>query len=86
MKQFGNDSVVVADTKQPLPDIDCKQYTLDVCDYKNYRNIVEKEKIDYIIHFAAILSSSGEKNPDLALKVNFHGFFHALDVAREFKC
>lgn len=84
IQEFGNDSVVVADSKPASNVYDCKQYTLDVTDFKTYREIVEKEKITYIVHYAAILSSAGEMNPDLARRVNFDGFAHACDIAREF--
>jgi len=86
IKEFGNDSIVAADMKGETKALDCKQYTLNVTDFDTYKSIVEKEKITYIVHYAAILSSAGEKNPDLARKVNFDGFFHALDLAREYKC
>ncbi len=86
MKDFGNDAVVAADLKPQMEGIDCKQYKLDVTDFKTYNEIVEKEKITYIVHYAAILSSLGEINPDLALSVNFYGFFNAINIAREHKC
>ena len=48
--------------------------------------IVKENKIDYIVHLAAILSAAGELYPDKALKVNIQGTITALDIAREYNC
>jgi nucleoside-diphosphate-sugar epimerase len=64
----------------------CKYYQLDVTDGKKYREIVENEKVTYIVHLAAILSSLGERNFDLAYNVNIHGSKNALDIAKDNDC
>lgn len=38
------------------------------------------------MHLAAILSAMGEKQPELAEKVNVYGFLNGLNLAREHKC
>ena len=52
----------------------------------NYQRIVEENKIDYIVHLAAILSALGERFPDRATSVNVYGCVNALNIAREKKC
>jgi nucleoside-diphosphate-sugar epimerase len=49
-------------------------------------SVVKKYKIDTVFHLAAILSASGEKNPQLAWKVNINGLYNVLEIAREYKC
>ena len=51
-----------------------------------YEAIVKENKVDYILHLAAILSSLGEKFPDLAYDVNVNGATNALNIAREHNC
>ena len=58
---------------------------LDVTDQDQYRKIMEKHNINYIVHLSGILSATGEKNPGLAMKVNGNGVLNALDMAKEFK-
>lgn len=54
-------------------------------DFKNYERIVKDNKIDYIVHLAAILSALGERFPDRALNVNVEGTLNALNLARDNK-
>ena len=42
-------------------------------------------KIDYIVHLAAILSALGERFPDRATSVNVNGCINALNIARDRK-
>jgi nucleoside-diphosphate-sugar epimerase len=46
---------------------------------------VRENKIDYIVHLAAILSALGERLPDMAYNVNVTGFHNAINLAREYK-
>jgi len=58
--ELGDANVIAADLVESDPTIGCKYYKLDVTDKKTYKEIVEKEEVDYILHLAAILSSLGE--------------------------
>jgi len=66
--------------------INCKYVQLDVTNKEKYEAIVKENNVDYILHLAAILSSLGEKFPDLAYDVNVNGAKHALDIAKEHNC
>jgi len=58
--ELGDANVIAADLVESDPTIGCKYYKLDVTDKKTYKEIVEKEEVDSILHLAAILSSLGE--------------------------
>jgi threonine 3-dehydrogenase len=51
-----------------------------------YETIIRENKIDYIVHLAAILSALGERFPERAYDVNVTGFQNALNLAKEYKC
>jgi threonine 3-dehydrogenase len=84
-KEVGNDNVVAADISDKKVDLPCKFEKLDVTDGASYDKIVAENKIDYIVHLAAILSALGERFPDRATSVNVTGCINALNTARERK-
>ena len=73
----------VDDKKVELP---CRYETLDVTDKDKFAGMVKDNKIDYIVHLAAILSALGEKIPDVATNVNIFGSVYALNIARDNNC
>ncbi len=46
--------------------------------------IFQDYKIDMVFHLAAILSTTGEKNPELAHEVNVGGTFNLLSIVNQF--
>lgn len=76
-KKYGEGQVIAADIK------DGAGLMLDVMDKNALRGIVEKEKITTIYHLAALLSSSGEKNPKLCWELNMEGLRNVLDLAAD---
>jgi nucleoside-diphosphate-sugar epimerase len=56
--------------------------TLDVRDRPRLEEIVRDLRIDTIYHLAAILSATGEANPQLAWDVNIAGLVNVLEVSR----
>jgi nucleoside-diphosphate-sugar epimerase len=58
---------------------------LDVLNYNEIDQIIDKHQVDAIVHLAAILSAVGEKNPMLAWNVNINGLINVLELAREKK-
>ena len=58
---------------------------LDVTNREDITQMVKKHKINEIYHLAAILSSAGEQNNQLAWDVNMNGLMNVLCVARDCK-
>ncbi len=59
--------------------------SLNVADSSAVSRVVRQYGIDTIYHLAAVLSATGESNPDLAWEVNMQGLKNVLDVARQSK-
>ena len=86
MKELGADKVIATDLIEQDDTIGCRYEQLDVCDAAKYHKLVKDNKVDYIIHLAGILSSLGEKHPQLAFDVNVMGAKNAMDNARDHGC
>lgn len=56
---------------------------LDVTDGEKMLQIAKREKVDVIIHLAAMLSAVAEQKPLAAWHLNMNGLLNALEVARE---
>jgi nucleoside-diphosphate-sugar epimerase len=78
-------NVIAADLKEPGNEL--KQagefVRLDVLNKHSVAELVESRKISQIYHLAAILSATGEQNPELAWRVNMKGLRNVLDVCIE---
>jgi nucleoside-diphosphate-sugar epimerase len=59
---------------------------LDALDTKKFSEIVKEYKVDTIFNLVALLSATGEKNPQLAWKINMGALLNSLEIARENKC
>lgn len=78
---YGPENVLVTDNF-PTTNPNCKKFeVLNVLDRAKFLSTVQSFKPNCIVHFAAILSASGERNPKLCLSVNVDGFKNALDIA-----
>ena len=88
-KNYGCDNVIAADVRpevvERLSNIS-RSVTLDALDVKSYSAIVKENRIDRIYNLVALLSATGEKNPQLAWSVNMGALLNSLELAREFKC
>lgn len=54
---------------------------LDVLQKQELERVISKYKVNQIYHLAAILSATGEKNPDFAWEVNMKGLKNILDAS-----
>ena len=75
-------NVISSDISVPRSTIIGYFEKLDVMDAKRLNEIIQKYRITQIYHLAALLSATGEKNPQLAWKVNMDGLFNILEAAR----
>jgi len=81
-ERYGNENVVLGVHRRELPE-DLKEgpwEKIDVTDRKEIDKIIEEYEIDTVYHLAAILSAKGEKNPQLAFKVNIIGTYNILEA------
>lgn len=82
-KKHGNDNVIASDIKKPSGSILEGPFVYaDVLDYRQLESIVVNYKIDWIVHFSALLSAVGEKFVDKALAVNITGFQNIIDLGK----
>ena len=83
LMQFGNCQIIASDiseNKFNFPEYE----KLDVTSYSDYVDIVVKHGITQVYHMAAILSSKGEINNQLAWNVNMNGLMNTLNIAKEY--
>ena len=84
-EKYGDENVLPTDIKEPESDeLKGKPFEiLDVRDKTRMDEIVEDFKPDTIMHMAALLSATCEKNPQFAWDINMGGLINALETARE---
>jgi threonine 3-dehydrogenase len=76
--------VIAADIKEPenvIKEFLAKFYSCDISDKPTVDKIFEEQDFDIVFHLASILSTGGEKNPELAAKVNIEGTLNLLEAA-----
>ncbi len=85
-RRYGADNVVASDIrsdpKTSQGEVPGPYEVLDVTDARRWLEVCEKRGIDTIVHMAAILSATGEKDPLKAWHVNMGGLVNALETAR----
>jgi len=84
--RYATQDVIASDVK--MPDESNESLTngpfcyMDVTDYSQLARVVVEYRVNCVIHLAALISAVGEKNPQLAMKVNNIGTENVLEVAR----
>jgi len=81
-KRYGRDNVVASDIKENSR-LDGPWTILDVTDAQAVEETIAEKKVDSVFHMAAILSATGEKNPQLCWRVNINGTLNILEAARK---
>ena len=82
-EKYGKDEIIASDLKEP-EDYSGRFAKCDVTDYDAYNRINEENNIEIVYHLAAILSATGEKNPELCKKVNIDGLENVLKAAKKY--
>ena len=80
---LGEENVVVSDIRRPQIGVSSAFENLDITRRDDVAKVVKKYDIDTVFNLAALLSVSGEKNPQLAWDVNVNGLHNVLEAARE---
>ena len=80
-EKFGADNVIATDVRESA-----KCRILDVMDSDGINSLVESEGITEIYHLAALLSATGERNPELCWKINVDGLENVIAAAKKFGC
>ena len=79
---YGTENVLATDIRK-LEETDGPFEVLDVTDNKRMFELAKQFKADTMIHMAALLSATAEKNPQFAWNLNMGGLMNALEVSRE---
>ncbi len=84
-KRHGADRVLVTDIVAPSgPAADAGPFALlDVTDRAGLAATIRRHRIDTVYHLAALLSATGEKNPQKAWDINIGGLYNVLEAGRE---
>jgi nucleoside-diphosphate-sugar epimerase len=89
-RRYGSENVVATDVRGGGVGVPGGEggifYCLDCRDTRRMSEIVGKHRIDTIYHLAAILSATGEQNPQKAWDINVGGLTSVLEAAREQGC
>lgn len=88
-KIYGAENVVSSDIRKVEGSKVIESGPFELINVQNGNEIAEavkKHNIDTIIHLAALLSATGEKDPVKAWNINMGGLFNVLEVAREIGC
>ncbi len=84
-KRHGADRVLVTDIVAPSgPAAEAgPSAVLDVTDRAGLSATLRRHRIDTVYHLAALLSATGEKNPQKAWDINIGGLYNVLEAGRE---
>ncbi len=85
-EEYGEDSIVISDIikKEDSEVVDRFAFEIiDILDVKKLVEIVDKYKINHIIHLFSLLSVTGEEFPQKLWHININGLYNVLEVARE---
>lgn len=88
-KNYGHDNVIAADLRPEIVEKLSKTAVavpLDALDTEAYAETIKKYEVDSIFNLAALLSATGEKNPQLAWKINMGALLNSLNLAKEYGC
>ncbi|MGD0496492.1 MAG: L-threonine 3-dehydrogenase [Candidatus Bathyarchaeia archaeon] len=85
-KKYGGDNVVaVGHRRKPSDELVSSGpfEFVDVGEKESLETVVKKYGVDTVYHLAAVLSATGEQNPQAAWNLNMGGLYNVLEIARE---
>lgn len=86
-KHYGSENVILSDIIKPTEEnlSNGPFIFADILDFKGLQSIVVNYRIDWLIHFSALLSAVGEQNVPLAVRVNIEGMHNVIELAKQYK-
>ena len=86
LHKFSPENVIATDIREPenIDSIGFKFLKLDVLDPDELEKIIQEHDITEVYHLAAILSATGERNPELCWKINMDGLLNVLELSRKY--
>jgi nucleoside-diphosphate-sugar epimerase len=87
-ESYGEESVLATDVRAPVEGalLEGRFEVLDCLDAGAVAAAVSRHRADAVYHLAALLSATGEREPQLAYRVNMGTLVNVLEVAREAGC
>lgn len=85
-KKYGGDNVIAVGHQRKPSDALLNSGPFEVVDIGQIgklREAVKKHDVDTIYHLAAVLSATGEQNPQFAWNLNLGSLYNVLETARE---
>ena len=84
-KLHGEETVILSDIIKPEDEELAKGPFVfaDVLDFKCLQEIVVNQRIDWLVHFSALLSAVGENNVPLAVRVNIEGLHNVIELSKQ---
>jgi nucleoside-diphosphate-sugar epimerase len=85
-KKYGGDNVIAAGHQRKPSNTLLNSGPFEIVDVgqkENLKEAVKKHDVDTIYHLAAVLSATGEQNPQFAWNLNMGSLYNVLEVARE---
>ena len=80
---YGTDQVVTADIKNVQGKLQEGPFEMfDVLNKEKLTDVIRKHRITQIYHLAAVLSATGEQEPERAWKINMDSLTNVLEVAQ----
>jgi len=85
--KYGRDNVILSDIIRPTKAVkEAGPYLFaDILDFKCLQEMVVNYRIDWLVHFSALLSAVGEQNVPLAIRVNIEGLHNVMELAKQYR-
>ncbi|XP_077546399.1 L-threonine dehydrogenase [Haemaphysalis longicornis] len=86
-QKYGKENVIMSDIIRPPKSVlnEGPYIYADILDFKNLQEIVVNERVDWLIHFSALLSAIGERNVPLAMRVNIEGVHNVMELSKQYR-
>jgi len=84
-KKIGQDNVIAADIRDLDNGNNGPFELIDATNKDKIEEIIKKYNVDTVFHLAALLSATGEQNPQLCWNLNLGSLYNVLELARQYK-